>query len=228
MVILSAAQDIVAKQTPTGVVLFCNIMPALIAKAAWPYLTRGQVRYARRVISCTAMSSLGMLAVAFWPSIITRLAGIAVASFSSGLGEMTFLQLSTCYGAKGGKAVGYFSSGTGAAGFIGALFWWLLRGLGVSIGLGIASLLPLGMSIAYFAVLPRREQHGVQVEPSYAPLPTVESAEAVVPTLDTKGASRALTFQDRLELAKPLVLPYMIPLFLVYCAECVPLFCYSA
>jgi len=60
---------------------------------------------------------------------------------------MTCLQLATVYGSLsvpdgedlGGKAVGWFSSGTGAAGLIGAGLWWILRGLGVRTGLLICS-----------------------------------------------------------------------------------------
>jgi len=33
----------------------------------------------------------------------------------------------------------YFASGTGAAGLVGALLWWEMRGLGVRIGVGISS-----------------------------------------------------------------------------------------
>lgn len=74
-----------------------------------------------------------------------------------GLGEMTFLQLSTTYSRSvGGRSVGfalshpssyfmlipldrYFASGTGAAGIVGAFMWWELRGLGVSTGVGISA-----------------------------------------------------------------------------------------
>lgn len=78
-------------------------------------------------------------------TLLLRLAGISLASFSSGLGEMTYLQLSTVYGSLdspidlGGVAVGWFASGTGAAGLVGAGLWWVLRGLGVRVGLLICS-----------------------------------------------------------------------------------------
>lgn len=82
-----------------------------------------------------------------------------MASFSSGLGELTFLQLSTTYHPPsiGGHSVGYvplfsvlsvfseyvtcryFASGTGAAGLVGAFLWWEVRGLGVRIGVGISA-----------------------------------------------------------------------------------------
>ncbi|KAJ6618750.1 hypothetical protein B0H10DRAFT_1947371 [Mycena sp. CBHHK59/15] len=35
--------------------------------------------------------------------------------------------------------VGYFASGTGAAGIVGAFLWWKVRRLGVHIGVGLSS-----------------------------------------------------------------------------------------
>lgn len=66
---------------------------------------------------------------------------------------MTYLQLSTVYGALdhldlGGIAIGWFASGTGAAGLVGAGLWWLLRGLGVRVGLLICSVSPGSILIA--------------------------------------------------------------------------------
>ena len=73
-----------------------------------------------------------------------------------GLGELTFLQLSTTYPlVTAGRNVGcvfpesrlyagsqrtrYFASGTGAAGLVGAFLWWELRNLGVRTGVGLSS-----------------------------------------------------------------------------------------
>ena len=81
-----------------------------------------------------------MQVVAAFDMLNMRLLGIALASLSSGLGELTFLQLSTTYPGTGtGEAVGYFASGTGAAGLLGAALWWFLRSLGVREGVGISS-----------------------------------------------------------------------------------------
>ncbi|GAA5954886.1 hypothetical protein JCM3765_007802 [Sporobolomyces pararoseus] len=164
VVILSAALDLVDKATtPKGLILFVNIAPALIVKIGWPYLVPGKPRYKARVSSCSALSFSGILIVALSDRLFWRLFGISIASFSSGLGEMTFLQLSTIYGSLsttgsdrdlGGKAVGWFSSGTGAAGLIGAGLWWCLRGFGVEKGLLICSFLPLCMALNYFLLLP--------------------------------------------------------------------------
>lgn len=61
VVILTAALELLPKGVPTGVVAFANIAPALVAKAVWPYLLRGKVRYAKRIWSCVAMSLAGIL-----------------------------------------------------------------------------------------------------------------------------------------------------------------------
>lgn len=117
--------------------------------------------------------------MALFDNLYIRLLGICFASFSSGtplklgirrqnidsimilllgLGELTFLQLSTTYAPStiAGYSVGYvtpsfqiieidcfgsryFASGTGAAGLVGAFLWWVVRGLGVRIGVGMSS-----------------------------------------------------------------------------------------
>ncbi|KAJ3858991.1 hypothetical protein EV359DRAFT_86937 [Lentinula novae-zelandiae] len=64
VIILSAALDLVPPLTPTGIIAFCNIAPALVAKVGWP--------------------SLGMLVVILFDSLFARLIGIGLASFSSG------------------------------------------------------------------------------------------------------------------------------------------------
>ena len=105
---------------------------------------------------CTCVSWLGIVVsktlrplgdllisqtIAFSASLYPRLFGIALASLSSGLGELTFLQMTTTLPtlASSRTALGAWSSGTGFAGIAGAGLWWLLRGLGVKGGLGISS-----------------------------------------------------------------------------------------
>lgn len=61
VVILTAALELIPRGTPTGVVAFANIAPALVAKAVWPYVLKGQVRYTLRVWSCVALSLAGIM-----------------------------------------------------------------------------------------------------------------------------------------------------------------------
>jgi len=299
-----------------GLILFVNIAPALLVKVGWPYFVPGPARYARRVGWCTALSFSGILVrslslssnalrrkalrswltqfaactqvVAASTGLAPRLFGIAVASFSSGLGEMTFLQLATVYGSLdpsrgqagldgqgagegksadlGGIAVGWFASGTGAAGIGGAGLWWIVRGLGVRGGLGVCmvrrmfllpesqpssrpklmgcrpapQVLPLCMAASFFLLLPPLSAlapgtpFSVGSSSPYAPLrrgdgdtdvddldedddladeALLEQADAALPSLTTR---------EKIALARPLAVRYMLPLFLVYLAGASP------
>jgi battenin len=52
---------LVPPNTPKGIIAFCNIFPALIAKLTWPYILRGTIRYTRRIVGCSLLSILGMI-----------------------------------------------------------------------------------------------------------------------------------------------------------------------
>ena len=132
VIILSAALDLVPPSTPKGIIAFCNIAPALIAKIGWPYLLKGRIRYAKRLLGCCTLSSVGMLVsvivthvdessthldksrssrsstpytLVCWEYawLLSPLVGALInmrqliTEHLSGLGELTFLQLSTTY-----------------------------------------------------------------------------------------------------------------------------------
>lgn len=269
VVILTAALELLPQGVPTGLVSFANIFPALIAKAIWPYLLRGEVRYTKRVWSCAALSFAGMLLVSFFPALVMRLVGISLASFSSGLGELTFLQLSTRYAPKAegrrrrwdglsaaqragagletnfaGDAVGWFASGTGAAGLVGAAAWWVVRPLGVQTGMAILSVLPGFMVLAYVVVLPSVQQllgrNGGKAAGEYAPVSTEDDAaernsedreadatvdddedreHSTTPLASPQDIKVRLSFQEKMSLLKPMLQPYIIPLVIVYAME---------
>jgi len=193
---------------------------------------------------------------------------------------MTFLQRTTCYHndeyAK--MAVGWFSSGTGAAGLVGAGLWWELRGLGVRTGISISSVspfsplvgrddhdnlfsftlckvLPICMGLVYFFLLPKSAIFRSQ-NSSYMPISTFEddndesapnqpryvssrseqdddedivndTATIMLPQTPGTGAFDTaipilkpnLSSKEKMEIAKHLIWPFMIPLFVVYFAE---------
>ncbi|EJU01293.1 batten's disease protein Cln3 [Dacryopinax primogenitus] len=228
VIILSAALDLVPPSTPKGIIAFANIAPAMVSKVVWPYALKGKIRYAQRVWGCTLLSVGGMIIVAAGESLTMRLIGIAIASFSSGLGELTWLQLSTSYNSSGEdrRGLGYFASGTGAAGLVGAGLWWMLRALGVREGVGISSVLPFVIPLAYHLLLPKPAalaslSSSENTSNTYASLPT-EDAEDVgieADALESKVISSALTGRDKWVLVKPLMLRYILPLFCVYTFE---------
>lgn len=235
VIILSAALDLVAS-VPKGVVLFCNIAPSLTAKVAWPYLLRGEIRYARRIIGCCTLSFLGMLIIGLVDSLFMRLLGICCASFSCGLGEITFLQLLTRYKPRSvsNHCVGYFASGTGAAGLVGAGLWWLLRRIGVRTGILICSCLPFALPLVWFMLLarpdsPRAIKHAEQhpdtddSEVAYSSIPIAdeEPLDEAEPTYtpSVNPGSSSLSLADKWMIVSPLLIRYMLPLFAVYLFE---------
>ncbi|CAD6570232.1 MAG: battenin CLN3 protein [Tremellales sp. Tagirdzhanova-0007] len=233
VIILSAALDLVPSTTPKGVVAFFNIFPALLTKVGWPLLSNGQIRYGRRLGFCTCCSWFGIIIIALSTSLYLRLLGISLASLSSGLGELTFLQLTTTLptSSTSRTALGAWSSGTGFAGIAGAGIWWLLRSLGVKVGLGISSLLPLFFPITYLFLLPPFSQ--LQDTQPYQSLPTssVEpsantSLHPTVSLLPTNSAGSKgknveirLTTAEKIQLLRPLLVRYMLPLCAVYIEE---------
>ncbi|KAH7337633.1 batten's disease protein Cln3 [Rhizoctonia solani] len=233
VIILSAALDLVPPSTPKGIIAFCNIAPALIAKVGWPYLLRGKIQYPKRLLSCCALSVSGMLIVAAFETLSARLLGIAFASFASGLGELTFLQLSTTYHPKSlaGHAVGYFASGTGAAGLVGAGLWWELRALGVRVGVGLSALLPFVIPITYFFLLPPPGDYTVIVgsgvswnnpgsEYTALPRDDIEAEDnSPVGVASAVAPLPGLSSSDKWRLVRPLLVKYMLPLFCVYTFE---------
>ncbi|KAG8531240.1 uncharacterized protein KY384_004598 [Bacidia gigantensis] len=87
--------------------------------------------------------------------ISTKMAGVILASLSSGAGELSFLGLTHFYGP---FALAAWGSGTGGAGLLGAGMYALFT---VSFGLSsertllVSSALPLVMLVAFFGVLPK-------------------------------------------------------------------------
>lgn len=217
VVILTAALELLPSRVPTGVLAFVNITPALVAKAVFPYWLRGEIRYHLRVWLCTLLAFVGMLSIALVDTLFLRLLGIAIASFASGLGEITYLQYSTRYVPQVTTyCVGWFASGTGAAGLVGASAWWIVRPLGVRLGLSLLAFLSFGTAISFFCVLPEPKKMPVSV-PSED-----ESTEALMSLPDQDSDHTrlvALSFSDKMKLLKPMLLPYILPLVLVYFAE---------
>ncbi|WVQ81130.1 hypothetical protein IAT38_003252 [Cryptococcus sp. DSM 104549] len=214
VIILSAALDLVSTTTPKGLVALFNIFPALLTKVVWPLVSNGRIRYARRVAFCTVVSWLGIMIIALSSSLAPRLIGISLASLSSGLGELTFLQLTTTLPTRSTSktALGAWSSGTGFAGIAGAGIWWLLRGLGVKRGLGLSSPLPTDTVPPTIFVSGPSSEYLPRSDASPTP-PELES------DMPRKRRSLRLSTAEKLALLRPLVVRYMLPLCAVYVEE---------
>ena len=87
-------------------------------------------------------------------TISTKMVGVAMASLSSGIGELSFLSLTHFYGP---WSLAAWSNGTGAAGLCGAGLYSLLTtalGLHTTTALMTSASLPAVMVVAFFGILP--------------------------------------------------------------------------
>lgn len=228
VIFLSAAGDLLQNEPSVGKssVLLADIVPCIFVKLIAPHFIR-VIPYWFLVMTCVLCALLSLSTVALFDALWLRMVGIVLASAGSGLGETCFLALTTHYHP---QVVVAWSSGTGAAGIIGALYylvlstWW---DLSMRTALFIACLLPLQMAFAYFVLL--RPEHRVVAEWEQGPDEDGDSEDcreisnsASTTASDTPESVRSnsrFSLHERLLMIKPLVVRYILPLFLVYWAE---------
>ena len=129
-------------------------------KLCAPYFIHA-IPYPVRVLLFSALSTLGMLLIALTPSykdggtITTKMAGVVLASISSGGGELSFISLTHFYGP---FSLASWGSGTGGAGLIGAGAYALATttlGLSSKNTIFASAFLPLIMLASFYIILPR-------------------------------------------------------------------------
>ncbi|KAF9437546.1 battenin CLN3 protein [Entomortierella beljakovae] len=144
-----------------GIVLLADITPSLLIKSVAPYYIH-KVPYPVRVILCSSLSFGAVVMIALADTIGVRLLGIMIASLSSGLGELTFLMLSSFYRI---QMVSAWSSGTGGAGLLGALMFLALTswiGLSIPDTLFVVAVFPILLLVAYFILLTSPPPEGIR------------------------------------------------------------------
>lgn len=234
VIILSAAQDLVGT-VPKGVVLLADVVPSFFTKLIAPYFIH-HVPYRTRILVFCGLSAAGMALVALTPpqtSVAVKMVGVVLASLSSGGGELSFLGLAHFYGH---ASLAGWGSGTGAAGLVGAgLYvamteWWRFS---VRSSLLCSAALPVVMLVSFFGVLPHGPLlKGATGNAGYGAVPDDDAADdeeessATAALLDSRralaaagGSSELSTLKANLRRAKSLMVPYMLPLLLVYVAE---------
>lgn len=218
VVILSAAVDLAGPDTPKAVILLADILPAFFLKVVAPLFIH-KISYRIRIVLLVGLSVLGMLLIAFIESFTIKLCGVLLASTSSGLGEISFLALTHFYEH---NSLAGFSSGTGAAGLVGSFVYLLFTTwLGVSIKatLALFAFVPFTFLYIYGGVLPQKE---------YSRLGSVASSNELsaidVPTGGLYSENTQMSFsvgqaKETVRRVLKLVVPFMLPLSLVYMAE---------
>lgn len=228
---------------PKGLVLLADVLPSFLTKLIAPYFIH-KVPYWLRIIVLVVTSSLGMFMIALTPpdkSVGVKMAGVILASLSSGAGELSFLGLTHYYGH---MSLAAWGSGTGGAGLIGAGLYVMFTdwiGFSVRDSLLASAFLPVIMFISFFLILPKeplrqgKGARGYQAVPhrdvrqddveddlsttnATSSLLAPESAIVSV-DLSTNGIDALSKLKSNVRRARSLFYPYMLPLLLVYVAE---------
>lgn len=183
MIILSAALDLVGPNVPKGVVLLADVIPSFLTKLCAPYFIHA-IPYHARIFVFVTLSACGMLLIALTPgytdgsTITAKMAGVILASLSSGGGELSFLGLTHYYGP---LSLAAWGSGTGGAGLIGAGMYALATttmGFSVKATILASACLPAVMLVSFFIILPQEAlRHGrsARMDDLSAEIPVRES-----------------------------------------------------
>ncbi|VEU23451.1 DEKNAAC104745 [Brettanomyces naardenensis] len=213
VIILSAAIDLVGPTTPKAVVLMADVLPSFICKITAPFYIH-IIPYNVRICVLVFLSCTGMIIISLFDNVILVLLGIVLASMSSGLGEITFLQLTHYYSEISLHA---WSSGTGGAGLVGSFLFMLMTtifGINPQVCLLLSSLIPFVFIGGYFYLLPERpsaDNHPEELE-------IMQEGDLVAqPKLQPNSLEDHI--RSTLLRLQPYLVPYMGPLFTVYIAE---------
>ncbi|KAK5971085.1 Battenin [Trichostrongylus colubriformis] len=211
----------ICSPTSTGVVLICNILPGLCVKMLCPLVMHRIPYWVRHTAVCVAQAS-SLFITAFADSVPVALGGVCLGSFSSGLGETTYLGLAGHYSK---HTIATWSSGTGMAGVVAAFSYagltdQRLMALSPAQAMLVMLVVPAIFMFTFYTLLEHTDtmkrisftNNGKSSKNKSGkdialgdPLPTVDSEE------DKILAKRLATVKS--------LLRYMIPLFLTYFAE---------
>ncbi|XP_041094764.1 battenin isoform X2 [Polyodon spathula] len=202
----------------TAAILLADILPTLVIKFSAPFFIH-LIPYSVRVLLCSLAAAASFAIVSFSTGIWMSILGVVFASVSSGLGELSFLGLTSFFHS---SVISGWSSGTGGAGILGALSYSGLTQVGLSPKntLLVMLIVPALMMISYFGVL---------VHPPSLPgwsrkrAPPQKDRGARRPLLDEEDQEDVINAETLGLKEKGFVvmglLKYMIPLAVVYFAE---------
>ncbi|KAJ6654418.1 hypothetical protein lerEdw1_007011 [Lerista edwardsae] len=198
----------------TGAVLLADILPTLLIKFSAPFCIHW-FPYGLRVTICVISALGSFLLVAFSTGPVQSLTGVVLASISSGLGEITFLALTSFFDS---AVVSAWSSGTGGAGLFGALSYLGLTQAGLSPQHTLLSMIvvPIIMLGSYFILLVPPPQHPPR------PVHTGDPFTAHEPLLGGTALNKSRRYELSLAAKGQVVrglLKYLFPLAVVYFAE---------
>lgn len=145
-----AADQKYCNEHSTSTILLADTIPSLTTKLLYPFLLVG-LPVAYKASATALLSAASFLITGLFSDQVMIFTGVACASFSSGLGESTYLSNSPLYG---DVALSGWSMGTGGAGLLGAAAYALLRmALSIKVIMMLMLVVPVTMLAAYFYVI---------------------------------------------------------------------------
>ncbi|KAI5849301.1 batten's disease protein Cln3 [Morchella snyderi] len=167
------------------------------------------VNYPLRLTICILSSFFGLQLLAWADCTGIRLLGIAMASLSSNLGDMSFLQLCSHYP---NTAFGGYTTGSGCAALVGAFIYTFSTStlhFSPSDTISVIGIFPVVILITYALLLPD---------------PSCTSAKRALPASSRRSSIAedsisSLPALSKLRIARPLFWRYMAPLALVMLLE---------
>lgn len=191
----------------TGAILIADILPSFIIKLFSPFLPY----YATlRIFTSCMLSMCSFIIVATASTKWQIFVGVGFTSFASGLGDPTFLALSTHYDK---NVISTWSSGTGAAGVIGSISYSIMRKIGLSSSqtLFLMILVPIIEFIVYLKILSKPNTTYRLEERETEPLVNNNDNEQLNEIINT-------SMEENIRYV-PKLMVYFIPLTCVYFFE---------
>lgn len=134
----------------TSTILLADILPSLSTKIVYSFCLVG-IPTAYKVVATAALSAAAFIITGLSSDQLLIFTGVICASFSSGLGESTYVSKTPLYG--DASLIGW-SMGTGAAGLLGAAAYALLRMVcPIRIIMIVMLVIPIAMIYAYFFII---------------------------------------------------------------------------
>lgn len=134
----------------TSTILLADTLPSLATKLLYPFLLVG-LPTSYKAIATAILSAAAFVITGVTKDQVLIFTGVICASFSSGLGESTYISNTHLYG---DTSLSGWSIGTGGAGLFGAIAYAVLRIIfQIKIIMFIMLIVPILMMVAFFCII---------------------------------------------------------------------------
>ncbi|KAL9988099.1 hypothetical protein ACROYT_G002503 [Oculina patagonica] len=221
--VIAGAQDILAGTfIQTSMVLVADIGPYFVVTLIAPYFMQ-KIPYFARITTVFLSGIGGFLMLSFSKQVHWKLIGVGIASFGYGVGEVTFLALTSFYHE---VTLSAYSAGTGAGFVIAPLYYtamttWACISPNATILIMAAMLLLI--FVCYYAMdkkhlespSPATDEHaGVE----YTALDTKDREETKESTEEGSKDDSSLSCQEKFMVIRQM-LPNLIPIYIAWFSE---------